>query len=228
MSVVHAAGFHVRHAVSRALATSNLSPMEATYRVLSARAHLDGRGRVASAEVTVRIERPRPVRGDDEEIGLVNPDGQHPLMARVPGRPDRLMDVLPVTRDRWARHAGGAVPPGADPWHPHVGVGFDAAQAYARAVGKVLPDPDDLRAAWGSARYPWGEAPDATRGRTEPPRYGDLVEVGTLPPTRAGFHDIGAWLHAWAADGALLGGLPGLASAAHDAEPCGFRCVQEV
>lgn len=228
MSVVHAAGFHVRHAVSRALATSNRSPLEATFRVLSARAHLDPKGRVASAEVTVRIEAPRDLRGDADEIGLVNPDGVHPLMAVVPGHPARLMDVFPVTWDRWARHSGEIVPSGTDPWCPRVGVTFEQAAHYARAVNKRLPEPEDLRAAWGRARYPWGDAPDATLGRATAPRFGEVPEVGMFPPTRQGFFDLGAWLHHWTAEGTLLGGLPGLVSGPADDTPCGFRCVQEV
>lgn len=229
MSVVHAAGFHVRHAVSRALATENRSPMEATFRVLSARAHLDARGRVASAEVTVRIQAPRARGGgDDDEEGLVNPDGEHPLMARIPGHPTGFLDVFPVTWGRWARHAGATVPSGVDPWCPRVGVTWSEAEGYARAVGKALPDAEDLRAAWGRRRYPWGDTPDATRGRPEAPRFGEVPEVGLLPPTPAGFFDLGAWLHHWTADGGLLGGLPGLAAAPDGATPSGFRCVQEV
>lgn len=228
MSVVHAAGFHVRHALARALATSNQPLTEATFRVLFARAHADARGRVSSAEVTVRIERPRPVRGDDDELGLVNPDGAHPLMARVPGAASRLLDIWPVTWDRWARHAGGRAPGGVDPACPVTGIDHAQAAGYARAVGKALPEPEDLRAAWGRARYPWGEAPDPARGRAEPPRFGEIPEVGMLPPTAEGFYDLGAWLFQWTAEGGLYGGRPGLAAEGPDAEPRGFRCVAEV
>jgi hypothetical protein len=227
MSVVHAAGFHVRDALARALATTNQSPGEATFRVLSARAHLDARGRVASAEVTVRVERPRDAGGDPPP-GLINPDGLHPLMAGVPGRPGRLMDVFPVTVDRWARHGPGGAPQAVDPWCPQIGVTLAAAATWASAAGKSLPDAEDLRAAWGRARYPWGDRPDDTRGHAAPHRFGVLAEVGWYPPSDAGFFDLGAWLHQWTADGDLLGGAPGLASAPPGSEPCGFRCVQEV
>lgn len=228
MSVVHAAGFHVRHALGRALATTNRPLAEATFRVLAARVVVDARGRVTSAEVTVRVEAPRPLRGDDEEIGLVNPDGLHPLMARIPGAPRRLLDIWPVSWDRWARVTGRAAPPGTDPMCPVVGPDFAEAAAYARAVGKALPEAEDLRGAWGRARHPWGDAPDPALGRAEAPRFGEWPEVGMHPPTRAGFHDVGAWLHQWTADGGLYGGLVGLAPGGPDAAPRGLRCVQEV
>jgi hypothetical protein len=231
MSVIHAAGIHVRHAITRALATSNRSPMEATWRVLSARVQLDARGRIAQGDVTLRIEPAHPdLDGSDDEIGLVNPDGQHPLMARVPGRPGRLMDIFPVTWDRWSRaHLPPAHPPsGVDPWCPRTAVTLADAAAYARAVGKHLPEPEDVRAAWGWALHPWGDRPDPLAGRPAPPRFGEIPEVGMHPPTAAGFFDLGCWLHQWTAEGTLLGGLPGLVIATPDAEPCGFRCVQEV
>ncbi len=228
MSVIHAAGIHVRHAVTRALATSNRSLMEATWRVLSARVSIDGRGRVVSSEVTLRIEPHHDLDGNPHEIGLVNPDGQHPLMARVPGHPGRLMDVFPVTWDRWARYRGEAVPPGIDPWLPRTGVTFEEAAGYARAVGKRLPDDEDLRSAWGRARHPWGDQPEPLKGRASAPRFGEIPEVGMFPPTPAGFFELGCWLHQWTREGGLLGGLPGLLGAPDGAEPCGFRCVQEV
>lgn len=229
MSVIHAAGFHVRHAITRALATSNRSLMESTWRLLSARATLDARGRVVSAEVTVRIEKPRAdLEPRDDLVGLVNPDGLHPLMAPVPGHPERLMDVFPVTWDRWARHRGEAAPPDIDPWAPRTAISHADALGYARAVGKRLPEAEDLRAAWGRARYPWGDAPDPLVGRPCAPRFGEIPEVGMFPPTPAGFFELGCWLHQWTGEAGLLGGLPGLLPGEDGAEPCGFRCVQEV
>jgi hypothetical protein len=229
MSVIHAAGIHVRHAITRALATTNRSPMEATWRLLSARVAVDTRGRVVSSEVTLRIEAPHAdLLGGDDEIGLVNPDGQHPLMARVPGHPGRLLDVFPVTWGRWARHRAEAVPPGLDPWLPRTAISFEEAAGYARAVGKRLPDAEDYRGAWGRARYPWGDRPDPLAGRASAPRFGEIPEVGMFPPTPAGFFELGCWLHQWTSEGGLLGGTPGLVSATAGEEPCGFRCVQEV
>jgi hypothetical protein len=227
MSVVHAAGIHVRHALTRALATSNRSPMESTWRMLSARVQVDARGRVVQGEVSLRIERARELHGGDDEIGLVNPDGLHPLMARVPGHPGRLMDIFPVTTERWARVMGAAAPVGIDPWCPRTGITAEDAQAYARAVGKRLPDAEDVRAAWGRALHPWGDRADPTFGRPAPPRYGEIPEVGMHPPTAAGFFDLGCWLFQWTADGVALGGMPGLIGGAADAEPRGFRCVAD-
>jgi hypothetical protein len=230
VSVISAAGIHVRHAVARALATVNRSPLEATWRILSSRATLDARGRVTQGEVTLRVEAPRDVRpGDATLIGLVNPDGSHPLMAVVPGAAGLFMDVFPVTWDRWLRaNPDVAMSPDLDPWCPRTGIGHAPAQAYARAVGKRLPTADEFRAAWGTELYPWGPRPAPELGRAAAPRFGELPEVGTHPPGRNGFFDLGAWLFQWTAEGQLLGGLPGVVPAEADAEPCGFRCVQEV
>jgi hypothetical protein len=230
LSVIHASGIHVRHAVARALATVNRSPMEATWRLLSSRATLDAKGRVTQGEVTLRVEPPRDVvAGDATIVGLVNPDGCHPLMAVVPGHGGLLMDVFPVTWDRWLRvHPDATVPPDLDPWCPRTGVGHAPAQAYARAVGKRLPTVDEFRAAWGTELYPWGPRPVPELGRAAAPRFGEIPEVGTHPPGRTGFFDLGAWLAQWTAEGQLLGGLPGVVPAEPDTEPRGFRCVQEV
>ncbi|MFZ5476210.1 MAG: SUMF1/EgtB/PvdO family nonheme iron enzyme [Myxococcota bacterium] len=229
MSVISAAGIHVRHAVSRALATVNRAPMEATWRVLSSRVQLDAKGRVTQGEVTLRVEEARAIRpGDASLVGLVNPDGNHPLMAVVAGT-GLLMDVFPVTWDRWLRaNPEVTMPPDLDPWCPRTGIHHAGAVAYARAVGKRLPTADEFRAAWGTELYPWGPRPAPEQGRAAAPRFGELPEVGMHPPGRSGFFDLGAWLHQWTAEGQLLGGLPGLVPAEHDAEPCGFRCVQEV
>jgi hypothetical protein len=65
-------------------------------------------------------------------------------------------------------------------------------------------------------------------GLDAPPRFGGLPEVGVFPPNRAGFFDLGAWLWVWTAEGTTLGGLPGLVAGGGDAEPRGFRCVQDL
>ncbi len=226
MSVIHAGGISVRHAVARALATVNRSPMEATWRVLAARASVDGKGRVVSAELSLRVEEPRPL-DRETPVGLVNPDGNHPLMAQVPGHPGVLMDVIPVTLERWTRTMGGPLPPNHDPWCPRTAVDRGQAEAYARAVGKRLPDVEEYRAAWGLGRFPWGDAVDAALGRAAPPRFGELPEVALHPPGRTGFFDLGAWLWHWTADGELLGAAPGLVPGPPNGEPIGFRCVVE-
>ena len=229
MSLISAVGIHVRHAITRALATVNRSPMESTWRVLSARATVDGRGRVVQGDVTLRVEKPRLSLVGDDVVGLVNPDGNHPLMAVLPGAPGLLMDVFPVTWDRWIRvNPDVHVPPDIDPWCPRVGLDHLRATAYVRVVGKRLPEADELRAAWGMDAYPWGPRPDPTMGRAAAPRFGELPEVAMHPPARTGFYDLGAWLHQWTIEGMVLGGLPSLVPAEPGAEPCGFRCVQEV
>lgn len=230
MSPITAVGIHVRHAIARALATVNRTPAEATWRLLYARVARDTRGRVTQGEVTLRVEPPRDLAAWNEGlIGLVNPDGLHPLMAAVPERKGLLMDVFPVTWDRWLRHhPDRTVPPDLDPWCPRTGLSHADALAYARSVGKRLPDADEFRAAWGRDRFPWGAAPDPAQGRDAAPRFGELPEVGMHPPGRAGFFDLGAWLHHWTAEGLVLGGLPGLVAAEPGAEPLGFRCVQDV
>jgi formylglycine-generating enzyme required for sulfatase activity len=218
--VIHAGGISVRHAVARALATLNRSPSDATWRLLSARATVDARGRVVRAEVTLRGEEP----GSEPAGGLVNPDGEHPMMATLPGTSGVLMDIMPVTWDRWCRAMGGSPPTGVDPWVPRTGVEHGQAVAYARAVGKRLPTPEEFRAAWGTRQLPWGDAPDPERGLVTPPRWGEIPESALFPPHR-GFFDLGAWLWQWCADGTLLGGAPGLVPGTPGSEPIGFRCV---
>lgn len=224
MPIVHASGISVRHAVARALATANRSPLEATWRIEGARAEVDGRGRVFRAQVSVSIES--PVVGPCPP-GLVNPDGEHPMMAVVPGLPGVLLDILPVTWDRWVRLRPGAVPADQDPWCPVSGVEHAAAAAFAAAVGKRLPSLDELRAAWGPARMPWGDAPDPGRGPSEPRRYGEIAEVALFPPSAGGFFDLGCALWQWTAEGELVGGAPGLVPGGPGAAPVGFRCAAE-
>ena len=96
MKTIHATGTGVRHALARALATANLSPAEATFRIAAARVSLDERRRVSRGELTVDLHEPRPV-GDwspTELVGLVNPDGDHPLMVRLPPR-ESMVGVAP-------------------------------------------------------------------------------------------------------------------------------------
>lgn len=230
MSPISAVGINVRHAITRAMATVNRSPRQATWRLLSARVQLDARGRVAQGDVTLRVEQPRDLAEWGEDlIGLVNPDGAHPLMAVVPGRKGLLMDIIPVTWDRWLRvHPDRAQPTHLDPWCPITGVTLEEAEAYARAVDKRLPDADEFRAAWGRQTFPWGPRPDPTLGRAAAPRFGEVPEVAVHPPGPGCFFDLGAWLHHWTSEGLVLGGLPGLLPADASAEPLGFRCVQEV
>lgn len=223
MALVHSGGISVRHAIARALATSNQSPVEATWALRAARATVDARGRILRADVSVEILRP----GGTLEPGVVNPDGAHPLMAGLPGQPDVLLDVLPVTWDRWVRVRPGVVPGDLDPWCPRVGVSFEDAAAFAAACAKRLPTLAELRAAWGHARFPWGDEPDPSRGAAAPARWGELPEVGRYPPNAAGFFDLGCGLWQFVAEGAAVGGAPGLVEAPPDARPTGFRCAAD-
>lgn len=239
MAVVSAEGIHVRHAINRALATHNRTAADATWRLLKARVEIDARGRLTGASVAVQVEPALPAEAlqaaawpapgrDSPLLGLVNPDGLHPLMAAVPGHPGVLLDVIPVTWDRWARLHPGAAPPTVDPWCPRTGVSLAEAEGYARAVQKRLPTRAEVAAAWGPLAYPWGDRPDPRLGHAAPPRYGAVHEVATLPPSRGGHYDLGAWLAQWTADGDLVGiephGLPGPAGEAG----AGFRCAAAV
>lgn len=222
MSVIHAGGLSTRHAIARALATVNRTAAEGSWRVMSARVALDARGCVVRADVSLRVEEP----GSGAVLGVVNPTGAHPLMVRVPGS-TALLDALPVTCERWARVMGGTLLPDVDPWVVRTGVDGAQAEAYARAVGKRLPTPEEFCAAWGTSRYPWGDAPDRSAGLHEAPRYGAIPEVALYPPSRAGVFDLGAWLHQWCADGSLLGGRPGLGPGEPGVAPIGFRCAAD-
>ncbi|MBM4367432.1 MAG: SUMF1/EgtB/PvdO family nonheme iron enzyme [Deltaproteobacteria bacterium] len=228
MSVVHSSAISVRHAIARALATHNRSPADATWRVLSARAAVDARGRVTRADVTIRVEEPVAALADSRARGLVNPTGQHPLMAMVPGRSDVLLDVLPVSFDRWLRVKPGSLPGDIDPWTARTGIEHAEASAWARAAGKRLPTVAEFRAAWGTGRFPWGEQADPSQGIAAPLRYGEVPEVALLPPNKHGFFDLGCAIWHWTDDGQLLGGEPGLVAGGPGAAPCGLRCAQEL
>lgn len=232
MPRIHAVGVGVRHAVARALATANRSPAEATFRVVSARVDLDGRRRVLRAEALVEIEAPRPV-GDWSPgalRGLVNPDGEHALMVRVPAPRPFFIDALPVTWDRWLRRVDDTLPPRMDRMSPRVGVTWAQASDFSHRLGKRLPTVAELRQAWGAARFPWGDSPDPARGRVGAPRFGELPEVGLHPPSPLGLLDLGAWLWHWTAEGTVSGGAedrePAFDRPADDRAPVGFRMVQ--
>lgn len=224
MALVHAGGISVRHAIARALATNNRSPWDATWRLVHARAEVDTRGRLSRAEASVDLVEP----GDPRRIGVVNPDGLHPMMAAVPGMPGVLLDVIPVTWDRWVRIRPGPLPASLDPWCARTGVELADARAWAALANKRLPTVQELRAVWGKDRYPWGHEADARRGHAEPPRFGEVHEVALHPPTDAAFFDLGAWLWQWTAEGDLVGGAPALVPGGADATPVGFRCAVDL
>lgn len=232
MPIIHAVGVGVRHAVARALATANRPPGEATFRVVAARVELDGRRRVLRAEAQVQVESPRPVGAWSPEAlrGLVNPDGEHPLMVRVPADRPFFIDALPVTWARWLRRVEDTLPPFTDPQCPRVGVSWEEASDFARRLGKRLPTVAELRQAWGPARFPWGPEPDPARGRVGAPRFGELPEVGLHPPSPLGLLDLGAWLWHWTAEGTVSGGAedrePAFDRPRADLAPVGFRMVQ--
>ncbi len=241
LATILATGVSVRHAVSRALATANVSPGEATWQVLTARAEVDPAGRVMRADVTLRIRRPE-VLSDlplEERVGWVNPDGRHPLMALVPvpepgGLSFVLLDVLPVTWDAWMAHAEALLPDDADPFCPYTDMTLDAARAFASARGARLPTVDELKAAWGPAAFPWGASPDPRRGLEGRPRFDECPAVGRHPPGAFGHYDLGAWLWHLTADGRLFGGAggreapPPALDPTEPAWPVGFRCAADV
>jgi len=231
MPTTNTFGVGVRHAVTRALATHNLAPAEATFRVESSRATVDGRGRVLRAEATVRMTRPLPIgeRSPRELQGMVNPDGKHPLMVRIPGERPFWIDIVPVTWDRWCRRREVTVPPGIDLMSPRVGIDFDDAVEFARELGKRLPTTAELRSAWGTSRWPWGADADATLGRARPHRWGELPEVGLHPPNPFGVWDLGAWVWQWTAEGTLFGGAPDGATEAFrdDLRPVALRLASD-
>ena len=222
MTVVHASALSVRHAIARSLATHNRHPSDATFRVVAARVSVDGRGRVVRADVSLSLEPPAEDLGEPRAAGLVNPTGNHPLMAVVPGT-RTLLDVIPVSWERWLKVLPGKLPGHAEPARMRGGVEFAMAQAFARAADRRLPTEAELRAAWGSQRFPWGDHPDPSRGLGEPLRYDEVPEVGLFPPSRSGFFDLGCGAWAWTEEGTLLGGLPGLAPGDAHAAPCGLR-----
>ena len=195
------------HAVTRALATANLSPRDATFRVRAARAWINASGRVARGEVTLSIRKPRPLaRWEPHELaGWVNPDGEHPLMtvARLPE--PLFVDVLPLSWARFSEERGEPLPDDRDPLHPRTGLGWEEARTWAAEHGGRLPTTGELRAMWGDDRYPWGERPDARLGRAAPPPYGALADLGEHPPIGA-IYDLGAWLWVWTAEGRVACG----------------------
>ncbi len=235
MAAVHANGTGVRHAISRALATGNLAPLDASFRVKRARVDLDAHGDVARADVSIDILDPDRLSGatDGDLVGVVNPDGHHPLMVRLPGDDNVApfyMDMLPVSWSRWMEQHDVTLPPGTDRYCPYVGGSFDDAVAFAASQGKRLPTEAELRHAWGDKPLPWGDLPDPSHGRVGRPRYDVVPENGMHPPTRSGLFDLGAWLWQWLDDGRVAGGGPadsGFARDAAGAWPIGIRLVQD-
>lgn len=238
MAAIHANGAGVRHAIARALATANLAPSDAVFRVKRARVELDRDGDVARAEVSIELEQARPLaeRSPQELRGLVNPDGAHKLMVWLPGDPaagvaPSFVDILAVSWSRWIeQHPAAALPTGVDRYCPVVGVDLQAARAFAAAVGKRLPTAAEWRLAWGGRELPWGDAADPICGRVGRPRYDVLPEGGMHPPTPEGLFDLGGWLWQWLEDGRVAGGGPageGPALPAPGLWPLGLRLVQD-
>lgn len=212
MATTHAMGFNTRHAVSRALATANLSPREATYKVLAARVWLNGRREVARGEVTISIRKPRPLtEWEPHELnGWVNPDGEHPGMVFARLADPIFVSVLPVTWGRWlADHPNEDLPDGADTSHPRTDLDAEQAAGYAASVGCRLLRSDEFLAIWGRRRFPWGDDPTPDMGLVGSPRYGETREVGLYPPI-GGIHDLGAWLWQRLADGGAAGVVKGM------------------
>lgn len=224
-----ATGVTVRHAVSRALATANLAPREATYKVLSARAWTRGDGSVGRAEVFLSISDPRPLaRWELHEIeGWVNPDGAHPLMTLIRLDDPLFVDIAPVTWDRWLQHRDDRLPDNVDPLSPVTGRAQSDAATFAEELGMRLPTAAEFEAIWGPQLFPWGDSRDPELGRHAPPRFGEVHEIGAHPPVR-GLLDVGAWLWHHLADGGHAGSLhrgrPGFGVDEVEG-PVGFRCV---
>lgn len=242
MASIHANGAGVRHAISRALATANLAPRDAVFRVKRARVDLDRQGDVARAEVSIDVQTARPLTeySPEELRGLVNPDGEHPLMVWLPGAPAGddpdagvapfFMDMLAVSWSRWLDRYEGTLPPGFDIFAPVVGPTAAEATAFAVGEAKRLPTLAEFRHAWGTQPLPWGEAPDPSCGRVGRPRYDVLPEGGMHPPTHDGLFDIGAWLWQRLEDGRVAGGgtaADGLAVSEAGLWPVGIRLVQD-
>ena len=226
-----AIGVTVRHAITRALATANLAPNEATWKMQGARAWARSDGSIGRAEVTLQIAPPRPLAAwEHHELdGWVNPDGEHPNMCLVRLADPLFVDVLPVTWDRWLTQVDDRLPDRGVPLCPRTGMSFEQAQDFAQRTDRRLPTTEEFRSLWGPERYPWGDRRDPAMGRHESPRYGTLYEVAQHPPTR-GLFDLGAWLWQWMADGTVSGGLLRGAPAfgvACGPEPVGLRCVAD-
>ena len=96
---IHAIGIGIRHAVARALATANLAPADATWRIVESKVQLDARDRWFRCEVVLDILQPESLTGLDPAhlLGVVNPDGEHPLMALIPAPRPFFIDVFTVT-----------------------------------------------------------------------------------------------------------------------------------
>ncbi len=232
MPLTSAMGVHVRHAVSRALATANLSIEEATWRVESARVWLTSGRRVARGEVTLLIRKPRPlISSEPHELeGWVNPDGDHPEMVLVRLDDPLFVDCWPVSWSRWVGPEG-RVPDSEDASEPRLGLRHQEAAEWAAAHGRRLPTLAEFRALWGAERLPWGQHADPGAGRVGPVRYGERHEIGLYPPVR-GLYDLGAWLWHWLDDATVAGAVaeqdpvfgirpaPGLG-------PIGFRTVAD-
>jgi len=210
--MISAIGIGVRHAVARALATGNLAMADATFRVRKAHVRLDERRRVVRGEATLEILAPRAISDwpKDDVVGVVNPDGEHPLMAFVTSdteapRRGFFLDVFPVTWDRWLRQVDDNLPD-IDPLCPRTDLEHSVAAEFAATLGKRLPTSVELRLCWGPHRYPWGDAADPELGRVGRPRFDVLPEVGLHPPNGFGLFDLGAWLWQWTAEGLVFGG----------------------
>jgi hypothetical protein len=237
--MITAIGIGVRHAVARALATGNLAMADATFRVRNAHVRLDDRRRVVRGEATLEILKPHAVSAwaKDDIVGVVNPDGEHPLMAYVASdgtdgpRRGFFLDVFPVTWDRWLRQVDENLPD-LDPLCPRTDVDHEVAAEFAATLRKRLPTSVELALGWGPHRFPWGEAADPELGRVGRPRFDVLPEVGLHPPNAFGLFDVGAWLWQWTAEGLVFGGTideePGIAQDPGDQHvPLGIRLAQD-
>lgn len=232
MPLTSASGVNIRHAITRALATANLAPREATWRVESARVWLDADRRVARGEVSLLIRKPEAIlRWEPHELeGWINPDGDHAGMVVARLADPLFVDAWPVTWGRWAG-AEGSVPEGIDPDHPRLELRHEEVSAWALAHDRRLPTLAEFQALWGPERFPWGDRSDPNAGRTGPVRYGEQHEVALHPPVR-GLHDLGAWLWHWLEDGTVAGGVaevePVLGVHRSPAlTPVGFRTVAD-
>ena len=207
MPNTNATGLHVRHAVSRALATSNTTPLEATFKVQAANVRISERGRVLRSEVTVSIRKARPlIQWEPHELkGWVNPDGEHPLMTVARLDNPVFVDVFPVTWYAWLQTMQDRLPEGCDPFHPCTGISLPRVQEYVEHRGGRLPTRQEFRQIWGDDAHPWGPSPDRRLGRLAAPRFGEREEVGQHPPHN-GLWDLGCWLWHWVAEGEVSGG----------------------
>lgn len=231
MPNVNASGTTVRHAVSRALATANLPPVEATYRVLSARAWPLRDGSIGRAEVFLEVATPQPLsRWEPQQLtGWVNPDGEHPLMTLIPGEAPLFVEITPVTWDRWLRLRPERLPDGVEPLCPVTHVLAQDAAAFAQEQGRRLPSAEEFARLWGPSAYPWGDARDPALGRHAAPRFGGRPEVAAHPPA-IGLYDLGCWLGHWLEDGRAAGlsaGGEARSAARLGDAPVGFRCVED-